>query len=158
MAFTSSISARCLCGRAVRGFNADAGANCTGCGTGDFIPGQYWKNNIDLGMTTLGEDTDAAVTRSDCHAWGASPNIEFYRTVLGIDSDAFGFTKVKITPHLGELTSLKGSMPHPKGNISASYKLENGKWKIQIDTPVTGNLAWKGKTLSLKVGVNEFNL
>jgi len=51
-------------------------------------------------------------------------------------------------------------MPHPKGSISTSYKLENGKWKIQIELPksITGNLVWKGKKIALKEGTNQFNL
>jgi alpha-L-rhamnosidase len=36
-----------------------------------------WQGNINLGMTTWGEDSNVAGTRSDCHAWGASPNIGF---------------------------------------------------------------------------------
>ena len=117
-----------------------------------------WRENIQMGMTTWAETSNIDNTRSDCHAWGSSPNIEFYRTILGIDSDGFGFSKVKIQPHLGELTGIEGSMPHPKGSVSASYKLENGKWKIQINSPVSGSLVWKGKTVPLKVGVNQFSM
>ncbi|MEA5461474.1 alpha-L-rhamnosidase C-terminal domain-containing protein [Arcicella sp. LKC2W] len=116
-----------------------------------------WRNHIAMGLTTWAEDTDAATTRSDCHAWGASPNIEFYRTILGIDSDGIGFSKVKIIPHLGQITDIGGSIPHPKGTISTSYKLEKGKWKIEINLPqkITGTLVWKGKTIRLKEGENK---
>ena len=44
-------------------------------------------------------------------------NIEFFRTVLGIDSDAPGFTKVRIEPHLGTLKKIAGEMRHPKGKL-----------------------------------------
>lgn len=117
-----------------------------------------WRENIQMGLTTWAETSDVDKTRSDCHAWGSSPNIEFYRTILGIDSDGLAFSKVKIEPHLGLLTDISGAMPHPKGSISASYKLENGKWKIQIDTPVAGSFVWKGKSVPLKAGVNQINL
>ncbi|RDB05805.1 alpha-L-rhamnosidase-related protein [Runella aurantiaca] len=119
-----------------------------------------WRENIQMGLTTWAETSDVDKTRSDCHAWGSSPNIEFYRTILGVDSDGLAFSKVKITPHLGQMTDINGTMPHPKGSISASYKLENGKWKIQIELPktITGNLVWKGKTLALKEGMNLFNI
>jgi alpha-L-rhamnosidase len=50
-----------------------------------------WRNNIKMGLTTWAEISDLEHNRSDCHAWGASPNIEFFRTVLGIDSYAPGF-------------------------------------------------------------------
>jgi alpha-L-rhamnosidase len=116
-----------------------------------------WRENIQMGLTTWAETSDVNSTRSDCHAWGSSPNIEIYRTILGIDSDGLGFSKVKIEPHLGEITDISGTMPHPKGNISVSYKLENGKWKIQIELPktITGKLVWKAKTIVLKEGLNE---
>ena len=119
-----------------------------------------WRENISMGLTTWAETSNVDNTRSDCHAWGSSPNIEFYRTILGIDSDGLAFSKVKITPHLGQITAINGAIPHPKGSISASYKLENGKWKIQIELPktITGNLIWKGKTIALKEGVNQFNI
>jgi hypothetical protein len=119
-----------------------------------------WHENITMGLTTWAEMSNVDISRSDCHAWGSSPNIEFYRTVLGIDSDGLAFSKVKIKPHLGQITNIKGVKPHPKGTISASYKLENGKWKIQIELPksITGNLIWKGKTITLKEGLNQITL
>jgi hypothetical protein len=119
-----------------------------------------WKENIQQGLTTWAEISDINNARSDCHAWGASPNIEFFRTVLGIDSDAPGFKKVKIIPHLGKETKISGSMPHPSGTISASYQLQNGKWEITIELPnnTSGYLDWKGKKLSLSAGKNQFHL
>lgn len=117
-----------------------------------------WRENINMGLTTWAETSNVDNTRSDCHAWGSSPNIEFYRTILGIDSDGLAFSKVKIMPHLGQMTDIKGAIPHPKGSVSASYKLDNGKWNIQIELPktITGNLIWKGKTIPLKEGQNLF--
>jgi hypothetical protein len=119
-----------------------------------------WQENIDLGMTTWAEMSDVSGTRSDCHAWGSSPNIEFFRTILGIDSDAPGFSKVKVEPHLGELKNVNGTMPHPNGMISASYKNESGKWAIDISLPdhTTGTFLWKGKSYPLKAGNNNFKL
>ena len=119
-----------------------------------------WKENIVMGMTTWAEMSDVSGTRSDCHAWGSSPNIEFFRTVLGIDSDAPGFTKVKIAPHLGDLKNVHGSMPHPNGTVSASYQYEAGKWNIEISLPknTTGVFLWKGKNYVLKMGLNSLTL
>jgi hypothetical protein len=119
-----------------------------------------WKRNINEGLTTWAEISDINNARSDCHAWGASPNIEFFRIVLGIDSDAPSFKKVKITPHLGLETRISGSIPHPAGTISTSYELTNAVWKIQIELPqtITGKFEWKGKTYPLKEGKNYFSL
>ena len=119
-----------------------------------------WKENIEMGMTTWAEISEIDNARSDCHAWGSSPNIEFFRTVLGIDTDAPGFKKVKIEPHLGDLKNVNGKMPHPNGSILANYQLEGGKWKIEITLPekISGSFIWKEKTYPLNPGTNNFNL
>jgi len=116
-----------------------------------------WRNNIKMGLTTWAEVSDLPYSRSDCHAWGASPNIEFFRTVLGIDSDAPGFAKIKITPHLGTLTQVSGTMPHPDGTISVSYILKNNQWQIKIILPqkTAGVLVWKTSKYALKGGENS---
>ena len=117
-----------------------------------------WRENINMGLTTWGETPDLNKTRSDCHAWGSSPNIEFFRTILGIDSDGLSFSKVRIEPHLGEIKNISGNIPHPNGTLAVSYQLENGKWTIQIDLPTktTGVFVWKGKEMRLTEGVNKF--
>jgi alpha-L-rhamnosidase len=117
-----------------------------------------YRENIAMGLTTWAEYSDVNTSRSDCHAWGASPNIEFFRTVLGIDSYAPGFSKIKIEPHLGALTTISGEMPHPNGKVVAGYTLDKGKWKINISLPqkTTGILVWKAKRYVLKAGTNSF--
>lgn len=119
-----------------------------------------WRENIDMGLTTWGETSDVESTRSDCHAWGASPNIEFFRTILGIDSDAPGFMKVKIEPHLGLIDSIGGEIPHPKGVIKVQYLKLKGKLNVEIDLPntISGRFVWKGKNYILKSGLNIFSI
>ena len=119
-----------------------------------------WRENIAMGLTTWAEDSSLQTVRSECHAWGASPNIEFYRTVLGIDSDAPGFAKVKIAPHLGTLTKVSGEIPHPEGKVAVAYSLKGKKWQVNISLPskTSGTFIWKGKTYLLKAGTNVFEL
>jgi alpha-L-rhamnosidase len=119
-----------------------------------------WRENIKWGLTTWAEMSDLANSRSDCHAWGASPNIEFYRVLLGIDSDAPGFSKIKIEPHLGDLKKIGGEIPHPNGKIKVMYVLAKGKWHIQAALPVntTGTFVWQGKSYPLKAGDNKLVL
>lgn len=119
-----------------------------------------WRENISLGLSTWAESSDVARSRSDCHAWGASPNIEFFRTVLGIDSDAPGFSRVKISPNLGSLQELAGEMPHPSGKISVSYKVVKGNLQGDVTLPenTAGSISWNGKTQSLKPGNNVLKL
>jgi alpha-L-rhamnosidase len=117
-----------------------------------------WRENIAMGLTTWAEDSSLQTVRSDCHAWGASPNIEFFRTVLGVDSYAPGFRKIKVEPHLGALTNVSGDIPHPDGKVAVSYQLEKGKWRIKINLPsaTSGILVWKSKVYELKAGDNSF--
>lgn len=119
-----------------------------------------WRENISMGMTTWAEMSDISGTRSDCHAWGSSPNIELYRTLLGIESASPGFKRIRIEPHLGSITKIGGQIPHPNGNVSAHYELANGKWKINISLPpnTTGDLVWKSKSYPLKSGENNLTL
>jgi alpha-L-rhamnosidase len=118
-----------------------------------------WKENINQGMTTWAEISDINNTRSDCHAWGAHPNIELFRTVLGIDAASPGFKEVKIEPHLGTIKKISGAIPHPNGMIAVAYERKIN-WMIQIDLPANtpGVLIWKGKKYSLKAGRNELRL
>lgn len=130
----------------------------TVAGLGDDYMNQLgvWREYMKLGMTTWGEDSKLTNTRSDCHAWSASPNIEFFRTVLGIDTDAPGFSRVRIAPHLGSLTQAEGSIPHPLGTIAVSYKLNKGKLRATITLPagLSGTFVWKEQTTTLKPGKN----
>lgn len=113
-----------------------------------------WKTHLGSGLTTWAELSDTQSTRSDCHAWGASPNIELFRIVLGIESDAPGFSKVRIAPALGKLQNASGSIPHPNGKLSVSYTKVEKKWKVSIKLPekVSGNFVWFGKSYKLKPG------
>jgi len=118
-----------------------------------------WRANIKMGLTTWAEISDLENNRSDCHAWGASPNIEFFRTILGIDSYAPGFSKIKIEPHLGGLKNAGGGIPHPNGNVSVKYNKAPKYWDININLPkkTSGIFVWKGKTYLLYPGGNHFN-
>jgi alpha-L-rhamnosidase len=119
-----------------------------------------WRNNIKMGLTTWAEISDLPNSRSDCHAWGSSPNIEFFRTILGIDSYAPGFAKVKIEPHLGNLKTASGEIPHPNGKVAVAYALDQSTWKIKVMLPqkTSGIFIWKGKTYPIKAGENLFKL
>ena len=113
-----------------------------------------WRDQLANGLSTWAEISDYNNSRSDCHAWGSSPNVEFFRIVLGIDSDGPGFQKVKIRPHLGKLSQARGKVPHPNGEVSVNYFQVNGKWKAEIMLPknTTGTFYWKEKSYDLKGG------
>jgi hypothetical protein len=117
----------------------------------------FWYNFIDRGHTTCGETGFASHDRSDCHAWSAHPAYFLLSSVGGIKPADIGFNKVFIEPHLGILTSLKSSMPHPLGRISVEYKVAKGKLTGSITLPkgLDGTWLYKGQNLVLKEGVNQ---
>jgi alpha-L-rhamnosidase len=112
------------------------------------------------GLTTFAEivDRPGSPSRSDCHAWSASPNIEIFRTVLGVDSAAPGFRRVTVRPHLGKLTSVAGSVPHPKGEVEVRMEPKGAGFDVTVSLPegVTGEFGWKGTRRDLAAGVNRF--
>lgn len=102
-----------------------------------------WRQMLAEGLTTWAETNEPDV-RSDCHAWGASPNFELFRTVLGIDSAAPGFRRVVIRPFLGRLTRVSGAIPHPRGEVAVSLNVKAGQLVAEVTLPegVEGELVW----------------
>lgn len=120
-----------------------------------------WYRQLNMGLTTWAEISDVNEARSDCHAWGASPNIELFRTVLGIDSDGPGFSRVVISPNPGKLEQVSGSIPHPSGKIGVSLEKTGSSTRITISLPsgIPGKLVWRGKSYPIAPGVSRtFNL
>lgn len=127
-------------------------------GLGDQLVPQLkpWHNMLDMGLTTFAEQPEP--TRSDCHAWSASPVYEFLSTVCGINPAEPGFRSVRIEPFLGNLNFAEGQMPHPEGEIAVRFeKTATGGLKGTISLPITltGTLIWKGKTVTLKGGKQD---
>jgi len=109
-----------------------------------------WREMLDKGLTTFAEKPDPS--RSDCHAWSASPNYDFLATVAGIEPAEPGFASIKMTPALGDLKNIEGKMPHPKGTISFSIKRkgENGlEGEVRLPENLTGTFYWKGQKIKL---------
>ena len=111
-----------------------------------------WREMVGLGLTTWAEQPEP--TRSDSHAWSAHPNFDFLTVVAGIRPKTPGFSSVNIEPHLGSLRNVNAAMPTSKGDIEVSYAVKDSGVSADIDLPkdVSGDLVWKGKTVSLHPG------
>jgi len=119
---------------------------------------QPWYTMLDLGLSTWAETPEP--TRSDCHAWSASPNYDLLTLVAGIRPDAPGFHRVRIEPHLEGLHHLDATMPHAGGPIHVVYQRDGDQWTATITLPpdLTGELSWKGRTSRLHPGTQSLSL
>ncbi|MBN2001697.1 alpha-L-rhamnosidase N-terminal domain-containing protein [candidate division KSB1 bacterium] len=132
-------------------------------GLGDLYTGQLgpWRRMLEYGFTTFGETdigSKAVVdSRSDCHAWSASPNFDFLTIICGIEPAQPGFKSVIISPALGEINKVTGQMPTPEGLIKVAFTQLGKKREAIVDLPagVKGELHWAGQKVLLTKGWNE---
>ena len=129
-------------------------------GMGDLYYSQLtpWRDMLKIGLTTFAEKPDP--TRSDCHAWSASPEYDFLATICGITPSAPGFSQVLIEPKMGELTSVKASMPVPAGTITVMLMRKQDRVHASVALPqnLSGKFKWNGKEVTLHSGTQEINL
>jgi hypothetical protein len=110
-----------------------------------------WKSMLDNGLSTFAEKQDP--TRSDCHAWSASPNYDFLATIAGIRPASPGFKTLVMKPAFGDLKFIKGQMPHPLGMILFDVKrTKNGGVQGSVTLPkgLSGTFVWKNKIVELR--------
>lgn len=118
-----------------------------------------WKDMLAEGLTTFAEHEEN--TRSDCHAWSASPNYEFLATVCGIRPAAPHFAAVTIAPALGYLNTVSGSMPHPQGEIAVEFTRRGEKGligEVMLPKGLHGELLWRGSIVKIKGGSQRINI
>ena len=118
-----------------------------------------WRNMLSIGLTTFAETPEP--TRSDCHAWSASPMYDFLATICGIMPASPGFSSVIIKPALGELTEISGSMPHPAGTIKVNLRrigTAGVDGYVELPKGIKGVFVWQGKQLNLDGGHQKIHL
>jgi alpha-L-rhamnosidase len=116
-----------------------------------------WRKLLPLHFSTWPEVPGD--TRSDSHAWSAHPIYDMLTLVAGVEPASPGFASVRIAPHLGNLTALSASYPHPTGPISILYKLDGPALGATITLPgkLAGTFEYHGRTWPLAPGVNQIN-
>jgi len=128
------------------------------------LAGQYlsllrpWYRMLDLGLSTFAERPEP--TRSDCHAWSASPVYDLLATVCGISPLQPGFKVIRIAPEMGGLSWIEAAMPHPKGEIKVYLKREKGGLTGLVTLPKesSGEFVWGQSTIRLKAGTQKINI
>jgi alpha-L-rhamnosidase len=114
-----------------------------------------WRKLLPLHFSTWPEIPGD--TRSDSHAWSAHPNYDLLTLVAGIRPASPGFATVRVAPHLGNLTSITATYPHPEGLIKVEYNRHDNALDATVDLPgkLTGTFLYHGKSWPLKAGTNH---
>jgi hypothetical protein len=74
-----------------------------------------WFELGERGFVTPFEEPEP--TRSDCHAWGSHPMFHYLATIAGVRPAGPGFREVDVRPRIGELTTVRATVPHPRGGV-----------------------------------------
>ena len=117
-----------------------------------------WEKMVDSGLTTFAETPDP--TRSDCHAWSASPVYYFLSLVSGIKPASPGFKTVRIEPNLGSLKNIDATMPHKLGAIRVKLQRDdknNLRGEVTLPIHLDGVFIWNGVQMQLKGGITNIN-
>ncbi|MDQ5978017.1 MAG: alpha-L-rhamnosidase, partial [Verrucomicrobiota bacterium] len=129
-----------------------------GLGDGYLAGLGQWHDMLARGLTTFAEKPDP--TRSDCHAWSATPVYEFLATVCGIEPASPGFATVRIAPHLGHLKQASAKMPHPRGEIAVELRRAGAGLHAEVTLPegVSGEFVWADQVVPLRAGAQTLQL
>jgi len=126
----------------------------------------YWGAMLDFGATTFWEDFNLEWTNnaaridelvpvgkrdihgdygnycykgfrhSLCHGWASGPTAWLTEHVLGIQILEPGCAKVRVQPHLADLTWAEGTCPTPRGLLRVRHeKRPDGSLKSRIEAP-----------------------
>ncbi len=118
---------------------------------------EIWESYLDQGFTTFPEKPGE--TRSDCHAWSASPNYDLLATLAGIRPASPGFERVSITPAWTDF-AYRAVAVHPKGTITVSSS-GGGKdthFEVELPAGITGLFRMDGQEYELKGGMNRLTI
>lgn len=133
-------------------FYLNRAMNAAGLGNEYLSQLDPWYDALALGMTTFPEHPEP--TRSDAHAWSASPNYDFLATVAGIRPDSPGFRSVLIEPQPGHLEWIEAAVPHPDGEIQLAITIEGDGMEAVVTLPegIEGRFVWNGIVKKLNPG------
>lgn len=127
-----------------------------------------WRDMLAAGLSTFAEKPDP--TRSDCHAWSASPEYDFLATLCGIMPAKPGFASVRIAPALGKLKEVTGSLLVPgyrrahsgeADRITVHFRQTGSgglTGEVTLPAGLSGVFMWKGKELPLHGGLQQIKL
>lgn len=118
-----------------------------------------WRTMLADGLTTFAEEPEP--TRSDCHAWSASPLYYFLALVLGVTPETPGFATIRVAPKFNGLPKVEGEIPHPKGTVSVRLEqvgTDGIQGEVILPLETSGTFEWEGSSIPLKGGKNSLRI
>ena len=118
-----------------------------------------WRNYLDWGASTTFE-TQHADSRSDCHAWSASPIYFLSSAIAGIRPAEPCYRSVRIAPQPGTLKWIRATSPTPKGEVDIDLRFDGKTVRGSFSLPqgLGGEFLWQGKSIWLKSGVTDVSI
>jgi alpha-L-rhamnosidase len=128
-----------------------------------------WLYPVKMGATTIwerwdgikpdGSLQDPAMNSFNHYAYGAIGDF-LYETVAGIKPSSPGYKTILIEPHPGGgLTFANASLVTGYGKVSVNWKIENGKFKLDVELPLhtTSEIRMPGVAEPLHVGSGKMH-
>jgi alpha-L-rhamnosidase len=94
-----------------------------------------WGYMLDQGATTWWERLPMKPGASACHAWSTHPTAFLSREVLGLSPIQAGWKRFRVAPQTLGLSSAKGKVPTPHGDIEISWKAKAGNQDVELVVP-----------------------
>ena len=101
-----------------------------------------WRRMLRAGFGTCPEILDFASTRSDCHAWGCGPMVEYLREILGVRPAQPGYAAIGIEPKPAGLEFARGRVPltrlnaaEPARFVQVDWRIEAGRFVLKLELP-----------------------
>jgi len=92
-----------------------------------------WDRLMAMDITTWPEDF--VTQRSDCHGWSSVPLYEYYRCILGVQSDCPGCEELVIRPFPMGRKRAEGKVCIPQGTVAVKWRIIKDVFKIDVALP-----------------------
>lgn len=92
-----------------------------------------YREMVEFDYSTLWEYWDRGGTLN--HAWSGGPLITMTKYIAGIRPTGTAYTTFEIKPHLGELHTIKCTVPSIKGDIVLEVKKADGRIRMRVEIP-----------------------
>ncbi|QGQ98326.1 hypothetical protein EHS13_27295 [Paenibacillus psychroresistens] len=102
-------------------------------------PGTFWEfvdaESGEFSTNIIMPGSRHDIMGSACHGWSGWVAYLMQAYVLGIKPSKAGFAEIIISPQLGVLRKVSGSLPTPHGIIKLSIEMDEARLQLSLDCP-----------------------